>query len=351
MTLYPKLILDALATVRYPGNGKNIVEAEMVADNLRIDGMKVSFSLTFEKPTDPFMKSVVKAAETAIHTYVSKEVEVTITTESRQAARPEPGKMLPQVKNVIAVSSGKGGVGKSTVGLLDADIFGPSVPKMFQVEDARPYAETVEGRDLIVPIEKYGIELLSIGFFVDPDQATLWRGGMASNALKQLVGDAKWGELDYFILDTPPGTSDIHLTLLQTLAITGAVIVSTPQEVALADARKGINMYMNDKVNVPILGLVENMAWFTPAELPNNRYYLFGKEGTKRLAEELNVPLLGQIPIVQSICENGDNGTPAALDDNSMVGQAFLELARNVVKQTEKRNAEMAPTEIVHTHK
>ncbi|CDA77631.1 aTP-binding protein Mrp/Nbp35 family [Bacteroides sp. CAG:530] len=366
MTLYPKLILDALATVRYPGNGKNIVEAEMVADNLRIDGMKVSFSLTFEKPTDPFMKSVVKAAETAIHTYVSKDVEVTITTESRQAARPEPGKMLPQVKNVIAVSSGKGGVGKSTiaanlavalsklgykVGLLDADIFGPSVPKMFQVEDARPYAETVEGRDLIVPIEKYGIELLSIGFFVDPDQATLWRGGMASNALKQLVGDAKWGELDYFILDTPPGTSDIHLTLLQTLAITGAVIVSTPQEVALADARKGINMYMNDKVNVPILGLVENMAWFTPAELPNNRYYLFGKEGTKRLAEELNVPLLGQIPIVQSICENGDNGTPAALDDNSMVGQAFLELARNVVKQTEKRNAEMAPTEIVHTHK
>ncbi len=366
MTLYPKLILDALATVRYPGNGKNIVEAEMVADNLRIDGMKVSFSLTFEKPTDPFMKSVVKAAETAIHTYVSKEVEVTITTESRQAARPEPGKMLPQVKNVIAVSSGKGGVGKSTVaanlavalsklgykvGLLDADIFGPSVPKMFQVEDARPYAETVDGRDLIVPIEKYGIELLSIGFFVDPDQATLWRGGMASNALKQLVGDAKWGEMDYFILDTPPGTSDIHLTLLQTLAITGAVIVSTPQEVALADARKGINMYMNDKVNVPILGLVENMAWFTPAELPNNHYYLFGKEGTKRLAEELNVPLLGQIPIVQSICENGDNGTPAALDDNTMVGQAFLELARNVVKQTEKRNAEMAPTEIVHTHK
>ena len=366
MTLYPKLILDALATVRYPGNGKNIVEAEMVADNLRIDGMKVSFSITFEKPTDPFMKSVVKAAETAIHTYVSKEVEVTITTESRQAARPEPGKMLPQVKNVIAVSSGKGGVGKSTVaanlavalsklgykvGLLDADIFGPSVPKMFQVEDARPYAETVDGRDLIVPIEKYGIELLSIGFFVDPDQATLWRGGMASNALKQLVGDAKWGEMDYFILDTPPGTSDIHLTLIQTLAITGAVIVSTPQEVALADARKGINMYMNDKVNVPILGLVENMAWFTPAELPNNHYYLFGKEGTKRLAEELNVPLLGQIPIVQSICENGDNGTPAALDDNTMVGQAFLELARNVVKQTEKRNAEMAPTEIVHTHK
>ena len=336
MTLYPKLILDALATVRYPGNGKNIVEAEMVADNIRIDGMKVSFSLIFEKPTDPFMKSVVKSAETAIHTYISKDVEVTIATESRQAARPEPGKMLPQVKNVIAVSSGKGGVGKSTVaanlavalsklgykvGLLDADIFGPSVPKMFQVEDARPY------------------------------QATLWRGGMASNALKQLVGDAKWGDLDYFILDTPPGTSDIHLTLLQTLAITGAVIVSTPQQVALADARKGINMYMNDKVNVPILGLVENMSWFTPAELPENKYYIFGKEGTKKLAEELNVPLLGQIPIVQSICENGDKGTPVALDENSVTGQAFLELARNVVAQTEKRNAELAPTQIVKTHK
>lgn len=366
MTLYPKLILDALATVRYPGNGKNIVEAEMVADNIRIDGMKVSFSLIFEKPTDPFMKSVVKSAETAIHTCISKDVEVTIATESRQAARPEPGKMLPQVKNVIAVSSGKGGVGKSTVaanlavalsklgykvGLLDADIFGPSVPKMFQVEDARPYAEMVDGRDLIVPIEKYGIELLSIGFFVDPDQATLWRGGMASNALKQLVGDAKWGDLDYFILDTPPGTSDIHLTLLQTLAITGAVIVSTPQQVALADARKGINMYMNDKVNVPILGLVENMSWFTPAELPENKYYIFGKEGTKKLAEELNVPLLGQIPIVQSICENGDKGTPVALDENSVTGQAFLELARNVVAQTEKRNAELAPTQIVKTHK
>ena len=348
MTLYPKLILDALSTVRYPGNGKNIVEAEMVADNLRIDGMKVSFSIIFEKPTDPFMKSVVKSAETAIHTYVSKEVEVTITTESKQAARPEPGKLLPQVKNVIAVSSGKGGVGKSTVaanlavalsklgykvGLLDADIFGPSVPKMFQVEDARPYAEEVGGRDLIVPVEKYGIELLSIGFFVSPEQATLWRGAMASNAL------------------TPPGTSDIHLTLLQNLAITGAVIVSTPQEVALADARKGINMYQNDKVNVPILGLVENMAWFTPAELPENKYYLFGKEGTKRLAEELNVPLLGQIPIVQSICEGGDNGTPVALNEDSITGQAFIELAKNVVEQTEKRNAEMAPTQIVQTHK
>ena len=376
MTLYPKLILDALATVRYPGNGKNLVEAEMVADNLRIaemvadnlriDGMKVSFSLIFEKPTDPFMKSILKSAETAIHTYVSPDVEVTITTESRQAARPEPGKMLPRVKNVIAVSSGKGGVGKSTVaanlavalvklgykvGLLDADIFGPSVPKMFQVEDARPYAERIDGRDLIIPIEKYGLKLLSIGFFVNPEQATLWRGGMASNALKQLVGDADWGDLDYFILDTPPGTSDIHLTLLQTLAITGAVIVSTPQQVALADARKGVDMYTNDKVNVPILGLVENMAWFTPAELPENKYYIFGKDGCKQLAEELKVPLLGQIPIVQSICESGDKGTPVALDSDTLTGRAFLQLAAAVVRQVDKRNIEMEPTRIVQVKK
>ena len=366
MTLYPKLIIDALATVRYPGTGKNLVEAEMIADNIRIDGMKVSFSLIFEKPTDPFMKSILKAVEAAIHAYVSPEVEVTIATESRQAARPEPGKLLPQVKNIIAVSSGKGGVGKSTVaanlavalakqgykvGLLDADIFGPSVPKMFQVEDARPYAEQIDGRDLIVPVEKYGLKLLSIGFFVDPDQATLWRGGMASNALKQLIADADWGELDYFILDTPPGTSDIHLTLVQTLGITGAVIVSTPQEVALADARKGINMYTNDKVNVPILGLVENMAWFTPAELPENKYYLFGKEGVKRLSEEMNVPLLGQIPIVQSICEGGDNGAPVALNENTITGRAFEELAANVVAQVDIRNKELAPTRIVEVHK
>ena len=366
MTLYPKLILDALATVRYPGTGKNLVEAEMVADNLRIDGMSVSFSLIFENPTDPFMKSMLKAAETAIHTYVSPDVQVTVATESKQAARPEVGKLLPQVKNIIGISSGKGGVGKSTVsanlavalaklgykvGLLDADIFGPSMPKMFQVEDARPYAERIDGRDLIIPVEKYGVKLLSIGFFVDPDQATLWRGGMASNALKQLIGDASWGELDYFLIDLPPGTSDIHLTVVQTLAMTGAIVVSTPQAVALADARKGINMFTNDKVNVPILGLVENMAWFTPAELPENKYYIFGKEGAKKLAEEMNVPLLGQIPIVQSICEGGDNGTPVVLDGDSVTGRAFLSLAASVVRQVDRRNVEMAPTQIVEMHK
>ncbi len=366
MQLYPKLITDALAQVRYPGNGKNLVEANMIEDDLRIDGMKVSFSIIFDKPTDPFMKSVLKAAEAAIHTYVDSAVEVEMHTKSNQAARPEPGKMLPQVKNVIAVSSGKGGVGKSTVaanlavslaklgykvGLLDADIFGPSVPKMFHMEAENIFAEMKEGRQILIPAMKYGVKILSIGFFVNPETATLWRGGMASNALKQLIADTDWGELDYFVLDTPPGTSDIHLTLLQNLAITGAVIVSTPQQVALADAKKGIDMYRNDKVNVPILGMVENMAWFTPAELPENKYYLFGKEGVKRLAEEMNVPLLGQIPLVQSICESGDEGEPVAVKENHIVAQAFEKLAKAVVDETARRNAELPATQIVEMHK
>lgn len=358
--------MDALATVRYPGTGKNVVEMNMVEDDLRIAGLHVSFSLIFDKPTDPFLKSMVKACEAAIHAYVSKDVEVEIKTKSLQAPRPDLPDLLPGVRNIIAVSSGKGGVGKSTVaanlavalarlghrvGLLDCDIFGPSVPKMFQLSDARPYSEHINGRDLIVPIEKYGVKVLSIGFFVDPDQATLWRGGMACNALKQLIGDANWGDLDYFILDTPPGTSDIHLTLVQTIPITGAVIVSTPQQVALADARKGINMYQNEKVDVPILGLVENMAWFTPAEHPDEKYFLFGREGVKQLAEEMDVPLLGQIPVVQSICQNGDDGTPEALNPANPTGQAFLQLAARVVTQTDKRNLEKAPTTIVGIHK
>ncbi len=368
MTLYPKLILDALSKVRYPGTGKDIVSSGMVDDNIRIEGMKVSFSLIFEKPTDPFIKSLVKSAEAAILTHVSKDVEIVgnIEVKAVQAPRPEVGKLLPQVKNIIAVSSGKGGVGKSTVsanlavalaklgykvGLLDADIFGPSMPKMFQVEDARPFLEKIEGRDLIVPVEKYGIKLLSIGFFVNQDQAPVWRGGMASNALKQLIADANWGDLDYFLIDLPPGTSDIHLTIVQTLALTGAIVVSTPQAVALADARKGIDMFTNDKVNVPILGLVENMAWFTPAELPENKYFIFGKEGAKNLSEEMNIPLLGQIPIVQSICEGGDSGVPVALNEDTITGQAFIALAESVVKQVKKRNEELAPTKIVEMHK
>lgn len=368
MQIYPNLILDALKTVRYPGTGKDLVEMGMVEDNIRIDGLNVTFSLLFDKPNDPFIRSVVKAAETAILTYVSPEVNIkgNITVKAKQLSRPKPDKLLPKVKNIIAVSSGKGGVGKSTVaanlavalalqgykvGLLDADIFGPSQPKMFNLEEARPYMVEVEGRELIEPAENYGVKMLSIGFFVDKDSAVLWRGAMASNALKQLIGDANWGELDYFLIDLPPGTSDIHLTLVQTLAITGAVVVSTPQEVALADARKGISMFTGDKVNVPVLGLIENMAWFTPAELPENKYYLFGKEGCKRLAEELNVPLLGQIPIVQSICEGGDAGKPVALNPNSITGQAFQALAENVVAQIEYRNTHLAPTQRVEVTK
>lgn len=370
MTLYPKLITDALQTVTYPGTKKNLIESEMLADDVRIAGSSVSFTLIFPRDTDPFLKSTVKAAEAAIRYAVSqhegddsgKEMTIDIKLEYKSKPRPEVGKLLPEVKNVIAVSSGKGGVGKSTVsanlaislarlgykvGLLDTDIFGPSMPKMFDVEDERPYAVPVDGRQLIQPIEKYGVKLLSIGFFVNPDTATLWRGGMASNALKQLIADANWGDLDYFILDTPPGTSDIHLTLLQTLAITGAVIVSTPQSVALADARKGIDMYRNDKVNVPILGMVENMAWFTPAELPENKYYIFGKEGCKKLAQELDIPLLAQIPLVQSICEDGDKGMPASCHPESITGQAFLNLAQAVVTMVNRRNREQPKTKIV----
>ena len=376
--------MDALATVTYAGTKKNLVESGMVADTPAIaapqkegDPWHVKVVLEFPRDTDPFLKSTVKAAEAAIKYHCQKagesensenpdKVEVEIVTEFKTKPRPEVGQLLPGVKNIVAVSSGKGGVGKSTVsanlaialarlgysvGLLDCDIFGPSIPKMFHVEEERPYAIHKDGRDLICPIEKYGIKLLSIGFFVSPNTATLWRGGMATSALKQLIADADWGELDYFILDTPPGTSDIHLTLLQTLPITGSVIVSTPQQVALADARKGIDMYRNDKVNVPILGLIENMAWFTPAELPENRYYIFGKEGCKQLAEEMQVPLLAQIPLVQAVCESGDQGEPAATKVDTMTGQAFINLAQAVVTVVNRRNREQPKTKIVGMEK
>ena len=355
MTLYPKLIMDALATVMYAGTKKNLVESGMVADTPAIAPLnppeggknwKVKVVLEFPRDTDPFLKSTVKAAEAAIHYHVSKDVEVEIVTEFKSKSRPKDEDLLPGVKHIVAVSSGKGGVGKSTVavnlavalarlgyrvGLLDADIFGPSIPKMMGAEDEKIYSVNKDGRDLILPLEKYGVKMLSIGFFVAPQTAMLWRGGMACNALKQLIADADWGELDYFILDTPPGTSDIHLSILQLLKLTGAIIVSTPQQVALADARKGIDMYMNEKVKVPILGLVENMAWFTPAELPQNRYYIFGREGCKQLAQEMNVPLLAQLPLVQSICDNGDQGTPVVTNIDSMSGQAFLSMAQAVV--------------------
>ncbi len=364
MAIYPNLILDALKNVRYPGTGQDIVSAGMVADDIKIEGMKVSFTLITKRQNDPFIKSVVKMAEQAILTHADKDIEIkgNISIKSKQAPPPAPAKLLPDVKNIIAVASGKGGVGKSTVctnlaialaqkgykvGLLDADIFGPSIPKMLSVEGAAPMLVKKEGRDLIIPINNYGVKMLSIGFFVKKDDAVVWRGAMASNALKQMISDGDWGELDYFLIDFPPGTSDIHLTLVQTLAITGAVIVSTPQAVALADAIKGISMFEGDKISIPILGLVENMAWFTPAELPENKYYIFGKDGCKNLAEEKGYELLGQIPLVQSIREGGDDGKPVALNANSITGMAFDALADRVVEAVDKRNKDLPPTTIV----
>lgn len=367
MQLYPNLILDALKNVRYPASGKNIVDAGMVEDDIRINGNKVSFSLIFDKPTDPFIKSIVRAAESAIETYISPEVEIkgNIAVKTRTTLPQPAAKPLAQVKNIIGVSSGKGGVGKSTVasnlavalaregyrvGLLDADIFGPSMPKMFGVEDDELYMHQVDGRQLIIPIEKYGVKMLSIGFLVDKNSPVLWRGSMASNALRQLITDADWGELDYFIIDMPPGTSDIHLTLVQTLAITGMVIVSTPQQVALADARKGIAMFTGDKVNVPILGLVENMAWFTPAQHPDERYYIFGRDGGVELAKELGVRLLAQIPLVTDVCDDGDAGTPIALKDTVMAHE-FIHLAHEVTDAVAQRNEQLPPTQKVELKK
>ena len=367
MELYPALIIDALRTVRYPGTGKDIVTMGMVADDIRIDGDTVSFSLIFEKNTDPFIKSVVRAAEVAINTHISPEVNIkgNIAVLSRQELEPQDEtKPLAGVKNIIGVSSGKGGVGKSTVasnlavalamqgyrvGLLDADIFGPSIPKMFGIEDEQLYMREVDDRKLIIPAEKYGVKILSIGFLVDKDKAVLWRGAMASNALKQLITEGDWGELDYFIIDMPPGTSDIHLTLVQTLGITGAIVVTTPQEVALADARKGVSMFLGEHVNVPVLGIVENMSWFTPAAHPTEKYYIFGQDGGKHLAERLGVELLGQIPLVAGICKGGDDGTPVTLQ-NSVSGASFTRLATAVVKAVDHRNATLPPTEHVHTH-
>ena len=345
--MYPQQIIDALQHVRYPGTGKNLIESGMLEDDIRISGLEVSFSLIFEKDNDPFRKSVVKAAETAIHTYVDENAAVHIHTKFiKQNMVPKADSVENlRAAQVIAIHSGKGGVGKSTisanlaitlakmgykVGLLDADIHGPSIPKMFHTEGCRPVSTLVNGRNLIEPIEQYGVKMLSIGFFVDPQQAVVWRGGMASNAIKQLIQDANWGELDYFLIDLPPGTSDIHLTLVQHLHLTGAIVVTTPQPVALVDARKGVDMFLNEKINVPVLGLVENMAWFTPAELPNNRYYIFGKDGGKQLAEELNIPLLGQVPLVQSIREGGDEGTPIALQDGHPASQMFEDICQHL---------------------
>lgn len=344
--MYPQQVIDALRHVRYPGTGKDLIESGMLEDDIRISGYEVSFSLIFQKENDPFQKSVVKAAEVALQTYIDPNVAAKIHIKKPTPAPSlKGGETKINAKHIIAIHSGKGGVGKSTVtanlavalaqqgyrvGLLDADIHGPSMPKMFHTEDCRPVSVEEDGRTLIEPIEQYGVKMLSIGFFVNPESAVIWRGGMASNAIKQLIEDAHWGELDYFLIDLPPGTSDIHLTLISELQLTGVIVVTTPQPVALVDARKGVEMFRNEKVNVKILGFIENMAWFTPAELPENKYYIFGKDGGKKLAEELAIPLLGQIPLVQSIREGGDEGTPIVLQAGHPASIAFAEIAKAI---------------------
>lgn len=363
--LYPSLITEALSTVRYPGTGQNIVEMGMLADDIRIDGDNVSFTLVFAKATDPFKASLLKSAEAAIHR-VAPHAQVTIATETLSvvAEKPASSPVLPGVKNIIAVSSGKGGVGKSTVaanlavalagegyrvGLLDADIYGPSIPKMFGLERAQLYMHEVDGRNLIIPVENYGVKVLSIGFVVDPDSAAVWRGAMASNALKQLIEQADWGELDYFLIDMPPGTSDIHLTLVQTLGLTGTIVVSTPQQVALADARKGIAMFRDSKINVPVLGIVDNMSWFTPEEHPDEKYYLFGKDSdVDELAAQYNVPVLARIPLVAGVGAHSDSGRPI-VTENTASAMAFIHLAHVLIDAIDKRNNTLPPTEKVHT--
>ncbi len=362
MTVTKEQILDALRHVHDPDLKKDLVTLNMI-QNISVEGNKVAFDVVLTTPACPLKNLIKKDCEDAIHTYVGKDFKVQVKMDSVVTSRRKQTEaMLKGVKNIIAVASGKGGVGKSTVaanlaialaktgarvGLLDADIYGPSVPIMFDLENAQPMGKKVGDKDMIIPIEKYGIELLSIGFFVKPEQALIWRGVMATNALTQLINDTDWGELDYFIIDLPPGTGDIHLTMVQTLPVTGVVIVTTPQEVALADARKAFNMFNQKEIKVPVLGLVENMSWFTPAELPENKYYIFGKEGGKKLAAESNVVLLGQIPLVQSIRESGDTGIPVALADNNAVSDAFKELAQNVAQQVAIRNSLLDPTKIV----
>lgn len=367
MNITSENILNKLSKIKHPALGKDIIELQIVK-NIKTDSDSISFDLQFPKPNDPLRASIKKACFKLLKNTFGAKTNIDIHLENQvqpQTASSQTNEILPEVKNIIAIASGKGGVGKSTlavnlatslakknrnIGLIDADIFGPSIPKMLNAEKERPFARKEGNKDLIIPIERYGVKVLSIGFFIDPSDATVWRGPMASNAFRQLITDTDWGKLDYLIVDLPPGTSDIHLTLVQTLAVTGAIIVSTPQAVALADVVKGINMFRNKNINVPILGLVENMAWFTPQELPENKYYIFGKEGCKKLAEEFGIPLLAQIPLVQSICEQSDLGTPVSLEDNTLQ-TAFMDLADQVIQQVDIRNRDLLATKKVSVRK
>jgi len=354
-------VLEALSKVQEPDLGKDLVTLNMVKD-IEIDGNNISFTVVLTTPACPLKEIIANACIREIKLLVNKDAEVKVNfIANTTSKRTDPKSILPKVKNIIAVVSGKGGVGKSTVaanlalalsignakvGLLDADIYGPSVPIMFGVRGERPMMMDIEGKGMIVPLERYGIKLISIGLLVDEKSAVVWRGPMASSAIKQFVTDVFWDDLDYLVVDMPPGTGDIHLTLMQTVPLTGAVIVTTPQDVALADAKKAIAMFGQAQLNVPILGLVENMSYFIPAELPGNRYYLFGKEGGKRLAEEYDIPFLGQIPLVQSIREGGDQGIPIMTTDDAITKKAFEEFTGHVVRSVSMRNANMSEEKV-----
>jgi ATP-binding protein involved in chromosome partitioning len=353
MSITSEQILEALKNVEDPDLKKDLVTLGMIRD-LKVDGKNVSFTVVLTTPACPMKEMIHKACVNAVLHFVDKDANVNVTMTADVTARKSGGALLPKVKNIIAVASGKGGVGKSTVasnlavaltkqgakvGLVDADIYGPSQTLMFDVIHEKPLIKVVDGVNKIIPVESYGVKLLSIGFFADASQAIVWRGPMAAKALTQLFSDADWGDLDYLIIDLPPGTGDIHLSLVAAVPLNGVVIVSTPQQVALADAQKGVGMFQLPQINVPVLGIVENMAYFTPAELPNNKYYIFGKDGAKKLAEKLNVPLLGEIPLVQSICESGDAGRPAVLQENTPQAIAFMQMASNVAQQVSIVNA------------
>ena len=362
MSIQKKDVLEALRKITAPGEGKNMVDSGAV-QNIVVFGDEVVVDVIINNPSMQAKKRTEVEVMKAIHGEVDEKAKVVVNVKVIAPEVPEiKGKPIPGIHNIIAVASGKGGVGKSTVtanlaaslakmgfkvGLLDADVYGPSMPMMLGVADTRPQSVIVADKSYIQPVESYGVKMLSIGFFTNANQAVIWRGPMAAKALNQLIFESYWGELDFLLIDLPPGTGDIHLSIMQALPITGAVVVSTPQQIALADARRGVAMFEQENINVPVLGIVENMAYFTPAELPNNKYYIFGKEGAKNLAKELGVAFLGEIPLVQSICESGDKGTPTALQEGSPQAEAFAQLAKEVVKQVVARNENLPPSEAI----